>query len=334
MMTMKKQVLIARIKMLVLGIAILFCLRAVAASAENSGPAAEAGPNPSEKEKKPAPAVSIRAVSLKILQQRLKSCPQKPCADAAVLQLGGLKAVTGYVVDEAGHDLILVGQVQEALPNLYFEDLIVALKNTWLKYAELKGNTYYYANPGCSIDPDEKNMQQLNLIGQEILRNTPFEQIDQGLQKWHQVCQSPQKVRVLGIPFDTRFAAVMVKADYDMKRLVDGSDTLDIAGFSGLTDRILAKAKSDILAGRSSSVAFSSLNRFWFYPGANRYLADQGGVLIEECPVVLLTEEEFLDKRGKLGGSGAPDPTAKEFVESFSALYEEVAKQRPIYTEL
>ncbi len=76
------------------------------------------------------------------------------------------------------------------------------------------------------------------------------------------------------------------------------------------------------------------MNRFWFYPGKNRYLEYEDMVIIDECQVLLLTEEEFLTKSGKVVGSGRANPYAKKFTEIFSALYPRIAKQRPIYYEL
>jgi len=289
---------------------------------------------PKEKETQ-APAFEGQAVSLRVLQQRLRTCHQEgPCSQETLLQLAGLKRIIGYVVDGTNHDLILVGQVDESSPPLYLEDFIIALKNTWMKYAELRGNTYYYSDPGCSIDPDPRVIDRLQATGQRVLGSSSQSDIENAIQQWQETCRSPQNVRVLGIPFDTRFAWVMVKADYDMKRLVDGTDTLDIAGFTSLTDMTLEKAKNDIVRGRSISIPVSSMSRFWFYPGENRYLEDKGVITIGQCPVILLTEEQYSAKRGKIVGKGHSNPLAQEFVEDFTAHYAEVAKQRPIYTEL
>ncbi len=76
------------------------------------------------------------------------------------------------------------------------------------------------------------------------------------------------------------------------------------------------------------------MNRFWFYPGKNEYTEDTGIVIINQCPVILLTEEEHLCEGGGAVGKGHPNPLAQEFTETFSALYPEIANQRPIYTEM
>jgi hypothetical protein len=274
-----------------------------------------------------------RALSLKILQKRLKACQTNNCCSEVVLQLAGLTKVIGYVEDEANHDLILVGQVDDALPPLHLEDFIVAMRNAFLKYSEVRGNTRYYSNPGCSIDPDEKVLKKLQEVGKQILGSSS-DITANGIQEWHRTCQQSQNVRVLGIPFDTHFAFVMVKADYDMKRLVDGSDSLDLAGFVGLTDMTLEMAKSDILNGRPVSIPMFSMNRFWFYPGENLYREDEKVVVIDKCEVVLLTEEEHLTRTGGVAGKGCPDPLAQKFADNFTAQYTGIAMKRPIYAEL
>jgi hypothetical protein len=275
-----------------------------------------------------------RAISLKVLQKRLKLYHTKGNYPKELLQLVGIKRIIGYVIDDANRDIILIGKVDTSLPPLHLEDFVVALRNAWLKYAKKRWFTYYYSNPGCSIDPNPKVIKRLQVLGNQIISSSYPGGIEQGIDKWHEISRSPQKVRIIGIPFHTHFSWVMVKADYDMKKLVDGSDILNIPGFTSLTDITLDRAKSDVIQGRPLSIPLCSMNRFWFYPGENRYREDKGIVMIERCPVILLTEEEYLSKRGEIVGTGQPNPFAQEFAESFSALYQKVAKQRPIYTEL
>ena len=274
-----------------------------------------------------------RAVSLKVLQERVKRCMAKRKCPENILELCGLKKICGFVIDEKNRDLILVGKVDTtSSPPLYFEDFVIALRNAWWKYAPLKGNTYYYSAPGCSIDPNPETIQKLQRVGSGILSRSG--EMEKSLQKWHTICGEPQKVRVLGIPFDSHFAKITVHADYYMKRLVNGSVSLGIEGFESLTDMTLNKAKEDVVHNRPISIPLSCLNRFWFFPGENRYVEDRGVVLIKKCQVKLLTEEEFLTKRGEVAGTGRPNPLAQKFSEDFTAKYKQISQRKPIYTEL
>ncbi len=293
-------------------------------------------------EKKPPPRVEStipagsgdRAVSLKVLQKKVKECRSLLKCPPEVRHLAGITSINGYVLDNANHDVILFGEVDSSLPPLNLEDFVIALRNAWMKYAERKGNTIYYSHPGCSIDPDPKVMARLQEIAKQALGGSSPDSVEKGIGQWREVCGNPQEVRVLGIPFDSRFAWAMVKADYDMKRLVDGSDSLAIPEFSSLTDMTLDRIKEDMSQGRSSSIPLAAMNRFWFYPGENRYLEDEGVVEIDQCPVVLLTEAEYLNQRGQITGSGEGSPLAVEFTRSFSARYADIARERPIYKDL
>lgn len=275
-----------------------------------------------------------RAVSLKALQEMAKESMANGTCPKDILQLCGIKRVSGYVIDEKNKDLILIGEVDDTSPPLYLEDFVIALRNVWWIYAPLKGNTYYYSPPGCSIDPDPAVFNNLQQISSQISSSSNPEEVQKYLNQWRSVCSQPQQVRVMGIPTDTRFAKVMVEADYYMKRLVDGSVTLNIPGFTSLMDMFLNIARRDIQEGKPISVPLSSYNRFWFSPGENSFLEDKGIVYIKKSEVRLLTEEELLTKSGEVVGIGKPNPLADEFAKNFSAKYTEIAKIKPIYSEL
>jgi len=275
-----------------------------------------------------------RAISLKVLQQQARDFQNKGSMPTTLYYLCGITTIHGYLVDEANKDIILIGSVDKKKPPLYLDDFVIALRNAWMKYTELKGNTNYYSNPGCSIDPDPVVMGKLDEIAKQINESSSIDQTEKGLRQWDNVCNSPQKVRVMGIPFNSHFASVMVKADYDMKKIADGSDELNLLWFSTLSDLQLDEAKKQHIHGRPSSSPNGSMNRFWFCPGEYRFLEDDGAVMIETCKVKLLTEEEHLTSKGDISGTGRPNPVAQKFVNDFSSFYSEVAAQRPIYQEL
>ena len=276
----------------------------------------------------------VRSVSIKVLQQRLMDCGGGKACSKELLQLAGLKRILGYMIDEENHDILLYGCTGQGLPPLYVEDFVIALRNAWFKYAPLRGNTYEYSYPGCSIDPKPRTIQKLQRIGQKITSSSSFGQVEKALESWHQTCQERQSVRVMGIPVNTRFAQVMVKTDYDMKTIVDGTDSLDIPGLLSLTDIKLTQIRHAMLQNKPVAISAASLNRFWFYPGKNLYEEDDGIALIKQCPVKLLTEEMFLSTRGQLASGQRIDPMAQEFSKSFSKLYNKIAEVRPIYLEL
>jgi hypothetical protein len=119
-----------------------------------------------------------------------------------------------------------------------------------------------------------------------------------------------------------------------MKRLAIGCDSLDISGLASLSDMTLKKAQSDFIEKGTLLSSDSSIgNRFWFYPGEILFLEHEDIIVIEECQTVLLTEESYLSKSGKIAGEGKVSETAESFAKSFTAMYAELAEQRPIYIE-
>jgi hypothetical protein len=278
-------------------------------------------------------AQSLRAVSLKILEGEAERCKRHDKCTKDILLMGGLNKVIGYVVDEQNTDIIIFGEADSGGPPLYLEDLVLALRNAWLKYAELRGNMFYYSYPGCTINPAPEVINELQQTGSMIFASFDLGYVRNSLERWHSVCKKPQNVKVMGIPFDSHFGKVMVDADYYMKRLVDGSVTIDIDGFRSLTDMTLDVARDAIERGKRISM-HAQLNRFWFFPGKNSFVDNQGIAVIEESPVQLLTEEEFLTKNREIVGTGRVDPLAHKFANDFSFHYNVIKKKEPIYAEL
>jgi hypothetical protein len=272
--------------------------------------------------------VKSRAVSLTVFQKVLQET-----GGEGPRELCGLTRVEGYVVDGAHRDVVILGKVDPAAPPLHTEDFAIALRSAWLKYAWKEGGKRYYANPGCSIDPDPAVMQELSGISARIGATQDPEAMEELLARWCEVSKRPQTVRVKGVPRDSHFAAVMVQADYELKRLVDGSVTLQTPGVMSLVDRIMEAAKEDLSQGRDLRGPANAMSRFWFFPGKAQFAREGDAISIVQCPVVLLTEEQYLSGSG-VAGKGRPEPTAREFAESFSARYAAVAQEQPIYQEL
>jgi hypothetical protein len=221
------------------------------------------------------------------------------------------------------------------LPPLHLDDFVVALRNSYFKYAERKGNTRFYSVPGCSIDFDQGVIGDLVKISQRLKGTSRADEVPEYLRQWDRVCGRPQRVRVMGVPFDSRFAAVMVDADYFMKRLVDGSEASGVEGFTSLTDMEVASAR--LKSGNGDTDANSRglvSNRFWFFPGEAVWHENKGIMLIKRFDVTLLTEEQFLTRKGELEGLGRPNPTANRFATLFTGKYAEISKKKPVYAEL
>ncbi len=266
-----------------------------------------------------------RAVSLKVLQQKVENCMVHQDCPENIVELCGLKRIDGFVIDKKNGDIILIGKVDFTSPPLYLEDFAISLRNAQGKYNP-------YLPPGCSIDPTPETLEEIQEIRKKVANYSTAE-AEKFLEQWRTICVQPEQVRVMGIPFDTRFAKIMVKADHYMKRAVDDSALLGIEGFEDLSDMTLNRAKRDYVQGKPVSLS-PSLNRFWFFPDKVLYVKNKGIIVIRQCQIRLLTEEEFLAKTGEVTGTGHPDPLAQKFAENFTVKYKQIAEKKPIYVEL
>lgn len=255
------------------------------------------------------------AVSLKVLAEQTGAAKaDKP--------LGGMTRVLGYILDPANHDVILVGKAEPNDPALVLDDLIVALRSAFEMYIEEKNGTRWFTPPGVSIDPDPQTLTTLHEIQRRAFQHQDFQDIRAGLKEWKDYAQSPQKTRILGMP-SSHLAKAALDADYDMKRIVNGS--VKIPGVTSLTD--LRKQEF-------SGTASSSLDRFWFVAKPDpTFREDEGIVLMEAVPVALETEAEMLLNRHSIAGSGKSDPLAQKFTAQFSGQFGTIARRSP-YTEL
>jgi hypothetical protein len=277
-----------------------------------------------------------RALSLRVLQERVQECQPRGNCDEVVLHLAGLKRIQGYVVDEENHDLVLIGQVEpSAWPALHLQDLVIALRDAWKLYGVTRGNVRYIADPGVSIDPHPQVIAQLQRIGDFLNQASGHAATEEGLAAWHKTCHLPQQTRVDGIPFDVRFSAVMLLADYALKRFVDGSEPLTIEGFRNLAELHMEVAKKALHAGQSTKLRLSTMSRFWFYPKKLAIKEQQGIAIIDDMfGVQLLTEEEHLSQHGKIVGKGAAEPLAAQWAQMMTRLYPQIAAQQPLFREL
>lgn len=138
-----------------------------------------------------------------------------------------------------------------------------------------------------------------------------------------------QKSVVRGVPWNTRWADVMITADYDMKKLFQGHWDPGIEGFKSHFQLTIDHAISTPWTGPSNSS-----NRFWFNFDSRptRAVASQDGILtiLHTNPVQISTE---LEVGGKYG-TGATEYEAVQFTRLFNANIETLGKHYPSIGEL
>lgn len=284
--------------------------------------------------KKALDVLQLRAMSISVLQNRLSSCDNSMQYPPLLKNLAGITIISGLVIDRGNEDLILIGTVDSTLPPINLDNFVVALRNMQNEYADVSGDTIYYEFPGCSIDPEPKVLQGLQDIMGAYSMGDDTKDEQSFIALWEQKCRALQKVRVMGVPFDSDFARIMVNADYDLKQITNGLDNLEIEGFCDLSKMTIESMLANYESERSFRESTMVLNRFWFSPGDITICKDENIWTIGSCPVQLLTEEELVTKKGTIQGKGRPNDLSEQFAQQFTHKYSEIAKARPVFKEL
>ena len=275
----------------------------------------------------PAKAGGLRKVSLAgmaaaITEALSANRPVPP----QVAFLGGLERVTHVFVDPQGHDIILAGPADRARvdasgnvlaaasgrPLLQLEDFVTALRCI---------DDVRQGGILCSIDPTPEGITRLQalLAAQRTMGNDP-----QALFRSMEEALGPQRVRVGGVPADSRLAHVLVAADYRMKRIGMGFEP------SGV------KELPSYLALVPPGARASALPRFWleadYEPLARD--ADELAWRINGRRMKCLTESDAAGREGVVRGAGAEDAVARRWCDAMTEHYDRLAVKHPVFAEL
>lgn len=244
---------------------------------------------------------------------------------AEVLFLGGLQRVTHVFVDPEGRDIILAGPAERITvdatgtvvgatsrrPLLQLEDFVVALRAI---DAARKGGMQ------CSIDPTPEGIARLRatLSRQRTIGNpqATFRAMEEAL--------GPQTVTVGGVPADSRFARVLVAADYRMKRIGMG---LEESGVDGLPSYLAL-----VPAGSRAS----TLPRFWLEAKYEPIARDPDELAwrIDGRRMMCLTESDVAARDGMRRGAAGKDQAAEKWCAAMTAHYDDLAAKQPVFAEL
>jgi len=243
-----------------------------------------------------------------------------------LLLLGGLERITHVFVDPDNHDIVLAGPADTPVvdasgtfvaarsgrPLLLLEDLIVALRS--IEAAKAGGIE-------CSIDPTPEGIARLQtfLAGQKAIGPAP-EAVLRGMEE----ALGPQTVRVGGVPADSRFARVLVAADYRMKRIGMGLDPSGVPELPSYLSMVPA-------GGRATA-----LPRFWLEADYDPIArdADELAWRLSGRRMKCLTESDLAAKGGMQRGAGKADAAAEKWCAAMTARYDDLAAKQPVFAEL
>ncbi len=272
-------------------------------------------------------ASTLRKVSLGRVAAALAAAAKGEAPlPAEVLFLGGLERITHVFVDPEGRDIILAGPAdamavdaagnvvaaRSGRPLLQLEDLIVAMRA--IDRARDGGMR-------CSIDPTPEGVAR---VQQFLKTQVAIGDPDATLRRMEDLL-GPQQVSVGGVPADSRFARVLVAADYRLKRLGMGLEPSGVTGLPSYVSMLPASAP-----------AAATMPRFWLEASYDPIArdADELAWRITGRRMTCLTESDLFGRDGARRGAGGADPTATRWCEMFSRHYDDLAAKQPVFAEL
>lgn len=270
------------------------------------------------------PPVEIRKISLRGLDRALAGAMDRNMGVVPdeLKYLGGLQRIQYIFVYPEHSDIVLAGPAEgwkvdqdgnvvgqtTGRPVLHLDDLLVALRT--VQAARTEGIS-------CSIDPTAEGRQRLDAFLQRQRQFTPavVPNIEQVL--------GMQKVSLTGVPQNTRFARMMVAADYRMKRIAMKLEPSPVPGLPSYLDLIRTAGGNMTprwwMACNYDAVRRSEDNLAWELRG-------QG--------VKTLTEDEFVAEDGTVVPAGRTSPAAEHWAKLMTEKFDALANAEPVFGDL
>ena len=214
----------------------------------------------------------------------------------------------GWIVDENGN---VVGETT-GLPVVQLQDLLIAMRTV--------NNAREGYGISCSIDPTEEGRVRFRGYMKNQKQFTP--QVIRGAEE----ALGMQLITLTGVPTDSHFAAVLVAADYKMKRIamhLEETPVKEIPSFLTIMQQKRAKLTN-------------MMPRWWLacnYEPLSRS-ADGLAWRLNGPGVKAMTEDEIISAEGKVAGTGQANPIAQMWADKMTAYYDELSKAEPIFGDL
>ncbi|NUQ62856.1 MAG: DUF1598 domain-containing protein [Pirellulales bacterium] len=270
----------------------------------------------------------LRKVSLNKLEQAIQAA--NGVLTEEMRHLAGLQRVRYVFCYPESKDIVIAGPAEGWLtdpsgrvvgmnngrPVVQLQDLVVALR-------AFPPNGEATSLIGCSIDPTQEGLQAMQgfLAGVGSYATPAQTQyIVTGLQS----SLGMQTVSVNGVSPSTRFAQVMVEADYRMKLIGIGLESPPV------------RLVSFIEKADPAQVSRNALFRWFFTPDYQcvRVTEDGLGMELVGDGVKLVGEDEMVTGEGDRRIAARGNRASQVFVSSFTKKYSELADRSPVYAEL
>lgn len=278
-------------------------------------------------------ASTLRYVSLPRLEREiLRRQAAHERLDASMLTLAGLQRVRYVFVYPETGDLVLAGPAGDWFTDKDGRILSTETREPVVRLDDLltiwrRGPETVDSHFGCSINPRQAALART----QAFLAASSQKPLEPSHRKqWLADLRDSvgkQDIDIFGIDPASRVASVLVEADYHMKLIG--------MGLADGVDGVESYLKSIHLRPGETPPPMSVL-RWWFalkYDAISRSEAKDAFELVGQG-VRVLSENEMLAEQGQRVHTGASDPLNRQFAESFTSHFVELAKKYPVYGEL
>lgn len=247
------------------------------------------------------------AYSMKAAQTRVEAAV-KAGADFRKKQpdlyyLGGITKPWAVVIDSKNSDWILVGERDPKSSILTLDDWVVALRARY---------NHPDKDPGVTIDPHHCD---------ECLKAGKKD----GCSHF-----TRQDVRFFGGIENTHFGKVCYEADWLMKKIGLGLETLPVESLKSYTSLLVEQT-------RRTGVANTNVgSRFWFYPLVSRVNVFPDVALLDKFQMGVFTQVQYAEVDGKpvTDADSFQDYPSQGFSRSFTDNYDAAAETREVLSTL
>jgi hypothetical protein len=272
---------------------------------------------------------TIRKISLKKLNAQICQTIEKQTEFSdSIRYLGGLTSIRYLVVVPEENDILLVGTSESWQVDVYgnivgktsgrpvfrLEDLLTVFR-AWNDQSRPSVIT-------CSIDPTKEALVKIAQVDRQfpVVDKNNVQAFSAALEKAH----GKNVVTVQGIPEESRFAMVLVIADYKMKQI----------SLEHIPSPLRTLPSYVSLIGGSQK----QINpRFWLSPEYGTVFHDSKKLTwqLSEVKVKALTENEYFDSRSNsLQLVGKSDKAALNWCNKMTVNYDALSKVDPIFGDL
>jgi len=274
-------------------------------------------------------SAELRKVSLRQMQTTIAeaNAAGKDIPDE-VRYLAGIQRIQYVFVYPEQYDIVLAGfgegwQVDDrgnmvgattGRAVLELDDLLVALRTA---------ESAAQGGISCSIDPTKEGLKRIQAF---MATPSPTKADPVAFARGMEKALGPQTVTILGVPKDSHFAAVLLAADYRMKRIAMAFERSPVPGLTSYLQ---------LLKGADGAL-LNVQQRWWLSTDYEPLLTDEEGLAweIRGQGVKTMTEDELIAANGQRTATGKANPKAQKWAEKMTEKYDELSAKEPIFTDL